>query len=34
MVMGKSENWVRVNFYRGKQKIMKEVYGYGEQKRM
>lgn len=27
-VMGKSENWARVNFYRGKEKIIKEAKCY------
>ena len=25
-ILGKSENWARVNFYRGKERIVKEYY--------
>lgn len=32
-IIGKTENWCRVTFYRGKEKI-KEVDEYGEEKRM
>lgn len=29
-IMGQSENWARVNFYRGKEKVMKEVFKDGK----
>ena len=32
-ILGKTENWCRVTFYRGKEKI-KEVEGNGKEKRM
>ena len=25
-ILGKSENWARVNYYRGKEKVIKEYY--------
>ena len=31
-ILDKTENWARVTFYRGKQKIMKEVHKYGDKK--
>lgn len=29
-ILGKTENWARVTFYRGKQAVIKEVNGHGE----
>ena len=33
-ILNKTENWARVTFYRGKQKILKEVEKNGREKRM
>lgn len=33
-IMGRSENWARVTFYRGKETIMKEVKGHEQQDSM